>query len=308
VLLARRARALKRHLREASLGNGHGVHQARVASRRLREAVPVFATDVKGGKSAKARKKIRRVTRALGAIRELDVTVALLDELAAQDGVPRVALEDVRAHVLEEQERRRSVMLKRLGRVKVDKLERRLAALGEALEETATEEWRRSLAARLLKRAKLLRSAVDEAGQLYEAERLHAVRIAAKKLRYAAEVAADAGVKTAARPVRTIKHVQDTLGRLHDLQVLQTHIATVQAMPRRSQTTDTGLHTIARKLEDECRHLHAKYAAGVPALKSAIDDIRALVIPDLQRARTRRAVKMKLPRAAVRRPPQASGH
>ncbi len=39
----RRARALKRHLPAAIGGDGIGVHQARVASRRLREAVPVLA-------------------------------------------------------------------------------------------------------------------------------------------------------------------------------------------------------------------------------------------------------------------------
>ena len=305
-LLARRARALKRHLRDAALGNGHGIHQARVASRRLREAVPVLATGLKDAKSKKARKKIRRITRALGAIRELDVTVTLLDELTTQEGIPRVALEEVRAHVLAEQERRRDVMLKRLSRVKVDKLERRLAALGAALQETGTQEWRRTLAARLIKRSKLLRTAVDHAGQLYEAERLHAVRIAAKKLRYAAELAAEAGIRAAAKPVRTIKQAQDTLGRLHDLQVLQTHIAAVQAMPRRSRATDSGLQTISRKLEDECRHVHARYVASVPALKAVIDDMRALVVPDLLRPRPRRPMKMKLARPSIRRIPAAT--
>lgn len=307
VLLARRARALKRHLREAAVGNGHGVHQARVASRRLREAVPVLATGLKNSKANKARKKIKGITRALGSIRELDVTVALVDELASQEGIPRIALEEVRAHVLAEQERRRNVMLKRLARVKVDKLERRLASLGAALQATATEEWRRPLAARLIKRAKRLRTAVDEAGQLYEAERLHAVRIAAKKLRYAAEVAAEAGLRPAAKPVRTIKQAQDTLGRLHDLQVLQTHIAAVQAMPRRSRGTDTGLQTISRKLEDECRHLHARYVASVSALKAVIDDIRTLVVPELLRYRLRRPLKMKLARASVRRAAGTAG-
>ena len=43
-LLQRRARDLKRHLPAAISGNGHGVHQARVASRRLSETVPVLAT------------------------------------------------------------------------------------------------------------------------------------------------------------------------------------------------------------------------------------------------------------------------
>jgi len=296
VLLARRARALKRHLQEAVEGNGHGVHQARVASRRLREAVPVLATGLKHSKAGKARTKIKRVTRALGAIRELDVTIALLDDLAARDAVPRLALEEVRGHVMKKQEQRRGVMLKRLDRVNVDKLDRRLGSLGEALQQADKEPWRQTLASRLLKRSKVLRAAAEEAGHMYEAERLHNVRIAAKKLRYAVEVAAETGIKAATRPASTIKRAQDTLGRLHDLQVLQLHVAEVQAMPRRSPSNDGGLDAISRLLEDECRHLHARYVAGVPALQAVIEDIRTVVVPQLVRPRRpRRALKMKLP-------------
>ena len=302
VLLARRSRALKRHLVEAAAGNGVGVHQARVASRRLRETVPVLATGLKDSKADKARQKIRRITRALGAIRELDVTMALVDELVKREGVPRLALEDVRAHVMKEQERRREVMLKRLERVNVEKLDKRLTSLARTLEEAGTDDWREALSKRLLKRAKALRAAAADAGQLYEAERLHAVRIAAKKLRYAAELAAESGVKAANQPVRTIKRVQDTLGRLHDVQVLQAHVAAVQAMPPpRASAAEGGLEIISRQLEEECRHLHARYVSTVGALQSVIDDIQAVVVPQLARRRKSRGpLKMKLAAAGAR--------
>src|SRR5688500_11662273 len=95
-LLARRARALQRYLPAAIRGDHHGVHQARVATRRLREAVPVLTRGVKGARAGKARVKIRRLTRALGTVRELDVTLHLIDELAKRPDVSRNALEDVR--------------------------------------------------------------------------------------------------------------------------------------------------------------------------------------------------------------------
>src|SRR6476661_8354983 len=101
VLLQRHSRALKRHLPAAIAGNDLGVHQARVTTRRLREAVPVLSTGLTGSKAGKARRKIRRLTRALGSVRELDVTVHLIDELAEKPGIPRPALADVRAHVIE---------------------------------------------------------------------------------------------------------------------------------------------------------------------------------------------------------------
>jgi CHAD domain-containing protein len=194
-LLSRRAAALKRHLGDATNGDAKGVHQSRVASRRLREALPVLTSGVKGTKAKKALGKIRRLTKALGTVRELDVTLELLDELTVRDTLPRPALEAVRAHVVNERERRRAVMLKRLAHVNVGKLEKRLADAAAVLAGSDSHEWRDALGSRLVRRAKALTSAIGEAGQLYAAEPLHQVRIAAKKLRYAMELAGDAGVK-----------------------------------------------------------------------------------------------------------------
>ena len=298
-LLTRRALAFKRHLRGAVGGDGHGVHQARVASRRLREAVPVLTAGLKGSKAGKARRKIRRITQALGAIRELDVTIALIDELAARNTLPRLALEEVRGRVMKEQERRRRVMIKRVGRVNTDKLDRRLRSVAESLQSAETEGWREALAARLLKRSKTLETAIESAGPLYEQERLHRVRIAAKKLRYALEIAAESGARAAIVPVRTMKRVQDTLGRLHDLQVVQGYVSAAQAEPSTRTPPDGGLEIIARMLEDECRHLHARYLASVPDVQHIVETTRTVIVPQVARPR-QRPLKMSLP-AAKRR-------
>lgn len=296
-LLQRRARALSRHLPSAVAGDFNGVHQARVASRRLRETVPVLAADLKGSKAGKARRKIRRLTRALGTVRELDVTLKILDELARRDGIPRNALEDVRGHVIEERDARREKMLERLEEVNATKLNRRLASVADALQQTASEKWREVLASRLLKRAKRLSAAIGAAGHMYAPDRLHAVRIAAKKLRYALEIAAESRVPAAVPLVRTIKRSQDTLGRLHDLQVLQSHVAAVQAAPSsRKGTSREGYDTIAWTLEGECRHLHARYVAMVPALEELCAACRATVVAQLAHPprRARRPLKMTL--------------
>jgi CHAD domain-containing protein len=178
--------------------------------------------------------------------------------------------------------------------VNTDKLERRLGSVADALENAESEDWREPLSARILKRGKALSAAITEAGQLYNPETLHNVRIAVKKLRYALEIAAETGVAAAASPVRLLKRTQDSLGRLHDLQVLQTHVAAAQTAPRQS-LPEGALNTIALAIEDECRHLHGRYIAAVPALIEAVDIAKQTVVPQIVRPRTTgRTLKMTL--------------
>ena len=105
-LLERRTRALHRQLAAAVAGKDTGVHQARVASRRLREALPVLTEGLDHSQAGRAQRKIRRLTQALGSVRELDVTLHLIDETGEKPTVPRAALAEVRALVIEEREER----------------------------------------------------------------------------------------------------------------------------------------------------------------------------------------------------------
>jgi CHAD domain-containing protein len=301
-LVDRRARALRRHLAAAVAGKEAGVHQARVASRRLREALPVLTEGLSHTKSGKAQRKIARLTAALGEVRELDVTLLLIDELTERPHMPAAALSEVRAQVIEAREQRRHAMLKRLGHVDTTKLDRRLNTVKHALLHAvpARHGWRGALAVRVARRARRLARAIEEAGQIYAPQALHDVRIAAKKLRYALEIADESGAAPCAEAVRTLKRVQNTLGRLHDLQVLQHHAAAVGATPRRRRTIpDEALVSLSRLVEDECRHLHARYVAALPSLAAVVDTARRDIPARLTARRYARAVKMTL--AARRR-------
>lgn len=299
-LLQRRTDALARHFPAAVAGEYTGVHQARVATRRLREAVPVLSIDLKHSKAGKARRKIRRLTRALGTVRELDVTLQLIGELMQGSDLPRPALEEVRRHVVEERDKRRSVMLTRLEAVDVEKLRRRLHSVVEALEGSTDERWRQVLSARLVKRARRLKTAVANAGHMYAPERLHEVRIAAKKLRYGVELAADGGLRSAVPLVVRLKRVQDLLGRLHDMQVLQVHIAAVQAgAGANGEGMHQALDLMATHVESKCRHLHARYVMGVNTILEICETVLTRVVADASRSRVRRALKMPLNRPAT---------
>jgi CHAD domain-containing protein len=285
-------------------GDDEGVHQARVASRRLREAVPVLAAGLKRG--GKAQRKIRRVTKALGTVREMDVTMQILDELAQRPGIPRNALEDVRAHVLSERDRRRVLMLSRLKAIDTRKLSRRLEEVAQDLRMATAPEWREILGARIGRRSKRFAAAIQAAGQMYAPDRLHAVRIAGKKLRYTLELAADARVRAARALVAVLKDAQETLGRLNDLHVIQGHVAQVQAHPpERRDAADGDLDLIGRTLEEECRHLHARYVSQAPALLDLAETGCSKVLAELAALGRRRAIKMVRPR--VVRPSAAKG-
>jgi hypothetical protein len=103
--------------------------------------------------------------------------------------------------------------------------------------------------------------------------------------------------------VNALKRTQETLGRLHDLQVIEHHVAAVQALPPTRRGADAnGLNVIARMLADECRHIHARYVKQVPALLDFVDGCTSSVVPSLRR---RRPLKMASPpptrHAAARR-------
>ena len=293
-LLDTRAGALQRYLPAAIAGDERGVHQARVASRRLREAVPVLSAGLKRSKYRKAVRKIRKLTCALGSVRELDVTLQLIDELAGGDDLSRPALQDVRLHVAAERERLRDTMLADLAAVNARKLDRRLASLSESITAEPSTAWRLALTARLLKRARRLTASIETAGQLYAPEHLHQVRIAAKKLRYGLELAADAGIAGAAAAVRTVKRTQATLGGLHDLQILQGQVAAVQSAPQARPAAHEELAAVAGRIEEQCRLLHGKYVRSVPALRQVTAAVRAEIAPRL--ARDQHPLKMSLPR------------
>jgi len=266
-------------------GDVGAVHQTRVATRRLRESLPVVA---KGATRRKLGKSARRMTRALGPVRELDVTLATLDELRADRTLPRDAIARLRALMAQERRSLQQHMRERLRSTSLEKRrDRAAAAARKALSrEGATgreRPWLVRSAERCARRAVRLRAAIERAAGLYLPDRLHAVRIALKKLRYALELASDLSSspsgprsRRAAARVRTLRQTQDVLGRMHDFEVL---VARTRALQGSSAIPDLrlsgDLDVVVRRLENECRQLHARYMAVRPALISVCDDIEA---------------------------------
>lgn len=274
-LLRQRLVSMLRAMPAAQAGDEISVHQARVASRRLREALPVLGARADWDAIDKAGKGVRRITRALGPVRELDVTLSLLAELEGKGTAPKRAIARVRAAVIEERQKRRRAMLAEMSPSKLEKLRKRLVEV--AAPAARAQVSRNALveaAIQASSRAKKLKAAIERAGGIYLADRLHRVRIEAKKLRYALEIQRELTRSRSTARLNRLKHQQDLLGRVHDLEVLIERARDVQAsLPASNRRAMSEVDRLIRALEDECREGHATYMRGRPALIQLCDSV-----------------------------------
>ena len=274
LLIRQRLTAVTRGLPGTRKGDVNSLHQTRVATRRLREALPLVAS---GSRGRKLEKTVRRLTQALGPVRELDVALLTLDELEALDDVPRAAITKLRQVITEERRLLHDEMCRRLGKVDLEKLETRAvaaarkvkAARGGALADPA-----RLAAAdqRSARRAIGLRAAIENASSIYLPDRLHEVRIAVKKLRYGMEISRELRRSHATARIGTLKKAQDLLGRMHDLEILIARTRAVQgASSAPNLRMSAHLDKLVRRLENECRQLHGQYMASRNKLLAICD-------------------------------------
>jgi CHAD domain-containing protein len=124
------------------------------------------------------------------------------------------------------------------------------------------------------KRARRLKAAIEHAGSIYLADRLHRVRVAAKKLRYALEIQRELTHSRTTARLNRLKVQQDLLGRMHDLEILIDRTRRVQeTLPAGDRRAMAELDALVRELEDECREGHAAYMLARPAMVKLCDGI-----------------------------------
>jgi CHAD domain-containing protein len=267
-------------------GRTTGLHKTRVASRRIREALPVVSVCAPPAKVKKLNKKMRALTRYLGPIRELDVELDILEDASKADGVPGRAIEMVRREIAARRQALRRELAENAPISDVKKLIKKLERVGEREQGKRKKDseyeaqWRSALAARLMQRAKSLRDALEQAGPFYAPERIHDVRISTKKLRYAIEIAQDAGVTGAGPLVRILKKQQERLGRLHDLQALLKHVREADASPNIGSRVN-DLKAYADSLDRDCRRLHAAFVEHREELAGCVKEVRQYLVPAL---------------------------
>jgi len=294
-LLRKRLDGFTHALHGVEQGDTRALHQARVASRRLRELIPVL--QLESGTARKVGRRLRKVTTRLGTVRELDVLRLLIDELHVSRPSSSAALGRVGMTVSKARDEARKRLLahpptgeiRRLAR-KLDRIAGDVEHAETASSKTAARSWRWAIDARAASRASRLATAMAAAGALYLPERLHAVRIAVKKLRYAVELWTEAASEPARADLRVLKRSQELLGRMRDLHVLVDRVRRTQAsLTPPSVTVWRDLDALMSSLEDDCRRLHARYMRTRDALSAVAARHREHPPVHTARAQTRRA-------------------
>jgi CHAD domain-containing protein len=278
--------AFERELPRLEEGRVEARHRVRVASRRLRELVPLLGLD--RPLARKLSRRLRIVTRQLGVVRELDVLMLLTEELRLSSRYRSTVLEQVGLAVAHEREAAHERLEIKLSTAKLKRLARKLERVADLLESVDSKPgrqgvnrpkraWQWALEARIAQRAERLRSAIDTAGALYAPEHLHRVRIALKKLRYASELLNENRRERSLPDLRPLKRVQDLLGRLHDMEVLLARSRAAQATLSPPDLTEWRESArFVRAVEDECRRLHAGYMRDRSELIAIADRVGAI--------------------------------
>ena len=203
------------------------IHRMRVATRRMRTALTLFSDCFPKQDYKKIQKDVRKITRALGEARDLDVQLevikAALEEFADpvfQPGIKRLKLRltQRRAEVQQHVDAAMDRML-------ADQLIERLEAWATPLLEQSKSVYLYTPALYQLAfqgiqvRIDELLAHVPYITDPQNVLELHAMRISAKRLRYAMETFEELYGGQLKPYITTARKLQDQLGAIHDLDV-----------------------------------------------------------------------------------------
>jgi len=199
--------------------DAEAVHQARVATRRLRSDLRTFHTLIDEAWGETMRDELQWLGTSLGAVRDADVLLARLRERVAQLPEPdRDAASALLARLDGERERARAALLGDMRSHRYLELLDRLvdAARAPVLTPEATRPAGDVVPGLVRKPLDRIDRAVDELDDEPPDVALHDIRKRAKRARYAAEAAAPVAGKPARRLASALADVQDILGDHQD--------------------------------------------------------------------------------------------
>lgn len=280
-LLQQQVSLLQSHTPPVLDGSVDGVHAARIATRRIRELLPLTGEWHRSDVVDTLYHRFRAVGRALGRVRDADVRILLLKHLEPRIPSAASALVGVRQQL---ERRRLEFMRKLIKQLEHDGL---LELMREAMPGRRMStgwgrgsglRWRQQLRSILSERAESAIDAVRHATGVYFPHRAHSARIAIKKLRYALEIAEATRTFRTIEGIADLKKAQDILGDLHDRQELLGELE--DAVPwsdDAGSVEQNGL--VTRIVEADMYDLHARYLARRGRVLTVADGARHLKGP-----------------------------
>ncbi len=202
----------------ARAGEIEPVHQLRVATRRLRAALRLFAPLLPARFATAAHRDLAWLARAIGAVRDLDVLSELVRKQAARlepelrraSGPLGVALHEQRAQAL-------AALGTRLDSRRGRRLLERLAAFADSRAPVGRGARLGDVAPDLLRpHVRAVVRAGRRLGPEAEAAELHRLRVRTKRLRYALETLRSLGDRSTRELLGRLERLQDTLGKGQD--------------------------------------------------------------------------------------------
>jgi len=260
-LLREQVSALHDHTPALLDGGVDGVHDARIATRRIRELLPLTGEWHPLEVVDHLHQRFRAIGRALGKVRDTDVRILLLEQLAPR--IPSAASSLLA--VQQQQQRRRLKLMRRL--IKQLEHDGLLDLMYEAFPprrassgwgKGSGHRWQQQLQSSLGDRAQRATDAIRHATGVYFPHRVHSARIAIKKLRYVLEIAEATRTLRTAGAIPALKKAQDILGDLHDRQELVDELEDATPSGDAAGTADQlrlVIHVVAADIAD----LHARY-------------------------------------------------
>jgi CHAD domain-containing protein len=223
------------------------LHQARVATRRLRAILRAARPLLDPGWTESLRAELAWLGGTLGSVRDLDVLLESLEaQFAELEPEERRGAEYFLRAFEAERASGRATMLEAMASARYFGLLARLEAASVAPRALEADASLRDIAAREFRK---LRKAVRALEPEPSDEALHAVRIHGKRARYAAELAAGVVGKPARRFVQDAKRLQDVIGEHQDAVVAEERIRGLLAGTDSAETNFIAGRLVERERE-----------------------------------------------------------
>jgi|WetSurMetagenome_2_1015567.scaffolds.fasta_scaffold134361_2 CHAD domain-containing protein len=209
------------------------VHRMRVAARRFRSTLPLFENNFKGAQVQEWKQHTRKLGRVLGTARDTDVKIERVKEILKQlpDASFRIGIHRLLIRLKQDRAAQQEKVLKTLDKMGENHL---LSEMLDQIKATAARAGdETTFSAELYQTAYHAIDAYLTELLGYDAivdhpemkTELHAMRVAAKRLRYALEAFAPLYPQDLNAYIKYVRQVQDQLGNIHDNDVWELFLA-----------------------------------------------------------------------------------